>query len=96
MISLTKTLSRYDSEGTEENHQRAQLLCPRFKTQHLRIRYYNVVAVASVVQWSEFMATDPKVRVRLPALQDFLISSRSGTGSTESREYNCETACKKK
>jgi hypothetical protein len=33
---------------------------------------------ASVVQWSEFLATDPEVRVRLPALPDFLRSSGSG------------------
>jgi hypothetical protein len=43
---------------------------------------------ASVVQWSEFLATDTEVRVRFPALPDFL-SSGSGTGSTEPREYNC-------
>jgi hypothetical protein len=29
------------------------------------------------------MATDPEVRVRFPALADFLRSSRSGTGSTQ-------------
>jgi hypothetical protein len=38
--------------------------------------------------WSEFLATDPEVRVRLPALEDFLRSSGSGTGSTQPREYN--------
>jgi hypothetical protein len=27
---------------------------------------------ASVVLWSEFLATDPKARVRFPALPDFL------------------------
>jgi hypothetical protein len=41
---------------------------------------------ASVVQWSEFLATDPDVRDRFPALPDFLRSSGSGTGSTQSRE----------
>jgi hypothetical protein len=35
---------------------------------------------ASVVQWSEFLATDPEVRVRFPALPDFLRRSGSGTG----------------
>jgi hypothetical protein len=40
------------------------------------------------LQWSEFLATDPEVRVRFPALPDFLRSSGSGTGSTQSREYN--------
>jgi hypothetical protein len=40
-----------------------------------------------VVQWSEFLATDPVVRVRFPALPDFLRSSGSGTGSSQPREY---------
>jgi hypothetical protein len=34
---------------------------------------------------SEFLATDPEVRVRLPALTYFLRSSGSGTGSTQPR-----------
>jgi hypothetical protein len=42
----------------------------------------------SVVWWSEFLATDPEVRVRFPALPDFLRSSGSGTGFTQPREYN--------
>jgi hypothetical protein len=33
-------------------------------------------------------ATDPEVRVRLPALPYFLRGSVSGTGSTQPREYN--------
>jgi hypothetical protein len=41
-----------------------------------------------VVLWSEFLATDPEVRVPFPALPDFLRSSGSGTGSTQPREYN--------
>jgi hypothetical protein len=41
-----------------------------------------------VVQWLEFMATDPDVRVRFPALPDFPTSSGSGTGLTQLREYN--------
>jgi hypothetical protein len=43
---------------------------------------------ASVVQWSEILATVPEVRGRFPALPDFLRSSGSGTGSTQPREYN--------
>jgi hypothetical protein len=33
-----------------------------------------------VVKWSEFVAGDPKARVRFPALPDFLRSSESLTG----------------
>jgi hypothetical protein len=33
-----------------------------------------------MVYLSEFLATDPEFRVLFPALPDFLISSRSGTG----------------
>jgi hypothetical protein len=33
-------------------------------------------------------ATDPEVRVRVPALPDFLRSSGSETGPTQPREYN--------
>jgi hypothetical protein len=37
---------------------------------------------------SEFVATDTDVRVRFPALPDFLRSSGPGTGSTQPRECN--------
>jgi hypothetical protein len=46
----------------------------------------------SVIQWSEFLVTDPEVWVRFPALPDFLSSSGSGTGSTQP----CELLKKKK
>jgi hypothetical protein len=39
-----------------------------------------------VVLWSEVLGTNPEVRVRFPALVDFLRSSGSGTGSTQPRE----------
>jgi hypothetical protein len=42
---------------------------------------------ASVVLWSEFLATDPEARVRFPALPEKK-SSGSGTGFTQPREYN--------
>jgi hypothetical protein len=35
-----------------------------------------------------FLATDPEVRVLVPALPDFLRSSGPGTGSTQPREYS--------
>jgi hypothetical protein len=41
-----------------------------------------------VVKWSDFLATDPEVRVRFPALADFLSSSGSGTGCTQPCEYS--------
>jgi hypothetical protein len=40
---------------------------------------------ASVGEWSDFLATEPEVRVRFPAIPDFLRSSGSGTGSTQPR-----------
>jgi hypothetical protein len=40
-----------------------------------------------VVQWSEFLATDPEARVRFTALPEKK-SSGSGTGSTQPHEQN--------
>jgi hypothetical protein len=58
-------------------------------THSLSAKETNVKArTSSVVQLSEFLATDPEVRVLFPALPDFLRSSGSGTGSTQPREYN--------
>jgi hypothetical protein len=37
----------------------------------------------------EFLATDPEVRVRIPALPNSLRSFGSGTEFTQLREYNC-------
>jgi hypothetical protein len=37
----------------------------------------------------EFLATDPEVRVRFPALPDFLRCNGSGTGKSKPLEYNC-------
>jgi hypothetical protein len=49
----------------------------------------NIIFLLPVfVKWSEFLATDPEVRVRFPALPDFLSSSGSGTGSAQTRGYN--------
>jgi hypothetical protein len=50
---------------------------------------------ASVVYWSEFLATDAEVRVWFSALLDFLRSSGSGTRSTQPREYNWGATWKK-
>jgi hypothetical protein len=46
--------------------------------------------------WSGFLATDPEVRDRFPALPDLLRSSGSGTGSTQPCEYNWGAIWKKK
>jgi hypothetical protein len=48
---------------------------------------YGAYMTASVVKWSEFLATDPEARVRFPALPEKK-SSGSGSGSTQPREYN--------
>jgi hypothetical protein len=44
----------------------------------------------------ELLATGPEVRVRFPALPDFLRSSGSGTGSIQPREYTRGATWKKK
>jgi hypothetical protein len=49
--------------------------------------FCELLRAASMVYWSEFLAVDPDVRIRFPAVPDFL-SSGSGTGSTQPREYN--------
>jgi hypothetical protein len=54
------------------------------------------VSTFSVVQWSEFLATDPVVRVRFPALSDILRSIGSGAGPIQPREYNWGATWKKK
>jgi hypothetical protein len=49
---------------------------PEFESQWGKELYilYIVQAIASVVSWSEFLATDPEVWLRFPALPDFLRS----------------------
>jgi hypothetical protein len=43
--------------------------------------YYRTAETTSVVYWSEFLATDPEVRVCFPSLPDFLRLSGRGTAS---------------
>jgi hypothetical protein len=47
---------------------------------------YKHFMTVSMVYWSEFLAADPEVRVRFPALPDFLRSIGSGTASTQPHE----------
>jgi hypothetical protein len=47
------------------------------------------------VEFHQFLAKDPEVQVRLPALPDFLRSIGSGTGSTQPRGYNSVATWKK-
>jgi hypothetical protein len=54
------------------------------------------VSLSVRLVWSEFLATDPEVRVRFPALTHFLKSSGSVTGSAQPREYNLGATRKKK
>jgi hypothetical protein len=52
--------------------------------------------VLPLLSSGNFLAADPEVRVRFPALPDFLRSSGSGTGPTQPREYNRGATWKKK
>jgi hypothetical protein len=54
----------------------------------LAFRTPVVLWTTSVVKWSDFLATDPELLVRFPALPNVLSSSASGNGSTQRREYN--------
>jgi hypothetical protein len=55
--------------------------------------HYSDLFTAICVQYDRICGLvvripDPEVRVRIPGLPDFLRSSGSGTGSTQSREHN--------
>jgi hypothetical protein len=49
--------------------------------------WFGIASTSSVFRWSEFLAADPEVRLRFPALPDF-VSNGSGTVSTQYREYS--------
>jgi hypothetical protein len=51
------------------------------KEEHFRLSDNHLDRLCG--QWSEFPVTDPEVRIRFPALSDFLRSSVSGTGFTQ-------------
>jgi hypothetical protein len=55
-------------------------------------KYIHNHRTASVVQWSEFLATDPEVRVLFPALPHFLRICGSGTGFCEMFSTACDSA----
>jgi hypothetical protein len=50
---------------------------------HIYVYIFPVTATISMVYWLEFLAIDPEVLVRFPALLVTLRSSGSGTGSTQ-------------
>jgi hypothetical protein len=52
------------------------------------LQYKGKLLTASVVYWSEFLATDLEARVRFSALQKK--SSGPGTGSAQPHEYKWE------
>jgi hypothetical protein len=55
----------------------------------LNLYYLNIsFFITEFGQWSWFLASDPDVRVRFPALPNFLRSSGCETGSTQPREDN--------
>jgi hypothetical protein len=56
---------------------------------------YVSCRTASVVRWSEFLATDPEARVRFPALPEKKFSG-SRTGCTQPREYKLRSYLIKK
>jgi hypothetical protein len=65
-----------------------EVVAPNGLTAHSNIRRIMAWETASVVKWSKFLATDPEIRVRFPALPDFLRSSGFLTGSVQHHEYN--------
>jgi hypothetical protein len=71
------------------------LLIKKFLTVQQTREFSTIFMTASVVWWSEFLATDPEVLVRFPALPDFLRSSESVTGSIQPREYDWGATTKK-
>jgi hypothetical protein len=48
------------------------------------------------MRWSEFLATDPEVRVLFLALPDFLRSSGFGRKSTQPHEYQMRSYLEEK
>jgi hypothetical protein len=71
-----------------ESHSRYSFLCLFHISDVLRVGSGLGFATGRFPSKSEFLATDPEVQSRFPALPDFLRSSGSGTGSTQPREYN--------
>jgi hypothetical protein len=70
------------------------LLLTHLTSHYMERWYWN--GTSSVVLWSDFLATDPEVRARFPALPDFLTSSGSGTGPTQPLEDNWGATWRKK
>jgi hypothetical protein len=62
--------------------------CLKLSLLALQVSVRNIINVERLCSLVVYLSTDPEVRVRFPALPDFLRSSGSGTGSTQPREYN--------
>jgi hypothetical protein len=60
---------------------------PNHRWEITLIPVLNNSVTTSVVKSSEFLAINPKVRIRFPALPDFLRSIGSGMGSTQPRQH---------
>jgi hypothetical protein len=97
LASLHKILFKYDQRiflGTpdlDESCQSLLLFCTNVSSYRTATNNFvknNLLLTAFVVYRLEFLATDPEVQVRFPALTDFLRSSGSGTGYTQPCEHN--------
>jgi hypothetical protein len=78
------TADRHFSRGRDQ-----VTACRHDASQLSTVRDYldRLYAKCTVVYWSDFLATDPEVRIQFPELPYFLRSSGSGTLSTQPSEY---------
>jgi hypothetical protein len=90
-VTNTETVLRNKLTKTFSRELVSEILFPFYV-----LRRHSYTQTASVIYWSESLATEPEVRVRFSALPDYLRSSGSGTRSTQPREYNWGATLKKK
>jgi hypothetical protein len=88
LVPATDTQEIYDSRDAGE-YSRDEGKLRTVQYINLSFPVWRLASVRTLPdRRSELMATDPEVRVRFPALPDFLRSGGSGTGPTQPREYN--------